>query len=225
MTRPEPCSWRFAHYQACLEYALELGYTFSTFSEYEPGRDHLTVILRHDVDCSLERALHMARIEHRLGIRATYFVRVHAPTYNPFSFTAYTVWRELAGQGHELGLHYEVADMHALTGEHPVRLFLRAKGLLELVLDRPVVSAAQHGDFTRVTPDPLDHFFTRVPPELVGIANHTFEDRFFREMKYISDSGGHWREGCMCGHLGRHKRLQILCHPCWWFERHYHLIP
>lgn len=35
-------------------------------------------------------------------------------------------------------------------------------------------------------------------------------------LKYISDSGRNWREGCMCEHIGKHNKLHILVHPIWW---------
>ena len=35
-------------------------------------------------------------------------------------------------------------------------------------------------------------------------------------VKYISDSGRNWREGCMCQHIGKHSQLRISTHPEWW---------
>ncbi|MDH3361128.1 MAG: hypothetical protein OEL51_02070, partial [Nitrosopumilus sp.] len=37
-----------------------------------------------------------------------------------------------------------------------------------------------------------------------------------KQTKYISDSGRYWREGCMCKHINKHEKLQILTHPIWW---------
>jgi hypothetical protein len=36
--------------------------------------------------------------------------------------------------------------------------------------------------------------------------------------KYLSDSNGRWREGCVCGHLEEYERLCVLTHGWWWFE-------
>ena len=44
-------------------------------------------------------------------------------------------------------------------------------------------------------------------------------------MKYISDSGivplsgqGRWREGCMCKHINKHNKMQVLIHPIFWYK-------
>lgn len=218
------CSWQFAHYRECLSAAHSLGYELTTFRDYHRNsRKKKLIILRHDIDFSVPRALEFAKIERDLGIEATYFVRLHSPAYNPFEYKAYLILKEIQQMGHELGLHFEVFDFQAATGEDLIDIFRREKGALENILGVTLVSAAQHGDYTRVGPDYSHHFFTQVNPKQVGIKYHTFDDRFFRQMKYISDSSGHWREGCMCQHIGKHPRMQILTHPCWWFHKHYHV--
>ncbi|MDH3361889.1 MAG: hypothetical protein OEL51_06010, partial [Nitrosopumilus sp.] len=40
-----------------------------------------------------------------------------------------------------------------------------------------------------------------------------------KQTKYISDSGRYWREGCMCKHINKHEKLQILTHPIWWVNK------
>jgi len=218
------CSWKFAHYRECLVAARSLGYVFTTFRDFpQHEQADKLIILRHDIDFSVPRALEFAKIEKALGIKAAYFVRLHSPAYNPFEYKAYLILKKIQGMGHELGLHFEVFDFQAATGEDLVDIFRREKQVLENILGTPVVSAAQHGDYTRIGPDYSRHFFTQVEPEEMGIKYQTFDDRFFWEMKYISDSSGRWREGCMCRHIGRHRRLQILTHPCWWFHKHYHV--
>jgi hypothetical protein len=55
--------------------------------------------------------------------------------------------------------------------------------------------------------------------EKPGNLNDAYDSRFFKEIKYISDSGQYWREGCMCHHVGVDDRMQILVHPEWWGEK------
>jgi hypothetical protein len=52
-----------------------------------------------------------------------------------------------------------------------------------------------------------------------GFRYEAYTPRFMKGFKYLSDSNGKWREGCICGHLGRHDRLCVLIHGWWWFER------
>jgi len=52
---------------------LKQKYKIVPFCEVSKEDDSF-LILRHDVDASLEAALKMARVEKNLGIRSTYFV-------------------------------------------------------------------------------------------------------------------------------------------------------
>ena len=73
------CAFDLAHYRELLDAAKAGGYRFATFeAEPQPG----DVLLRHDVDLSLEAALELARLEQRAGARATYFLMTESVFYN-----------------------------------------------------------------------------------------------------------------------------------------------
>lgn len=218
------CSFKLSHYKDVFKQALELGYKISAFKDYTKiNKFKKIIILRHDIDFNIERALEMAKIENNLGVKATYFVRLHAKDYNPFEFKAYTILREILKMGHEIGLHSEALDVSHITKENPVEIFKREKEILEGIFNIEIASAAQHGDFTGISRDYKNYFFTKYKKEDLGILNQPFEERFFKSMKYISDSFGSWREGCMCRHIGRVEKLQISVHPNYWFHKYYHL--
>lgn len=63
-------------------------------------KPHAFVLLRHDVDARPDNALRMARLEHSLGIRGTYYFRM-PHTFDP------PIIKEIAALGHEIGYHYE----------------------------------------------------------------------------------------------------------------------
>ena len=65
------CTLDLAHYRGLLESARTAGYDWASFDRH-PRRGDL--FLRHDVRISLEAALEMARVEHELGVRATYLL-------------------------------------------------------------------------------------------------------------------------------------------------------
>ncbi len=65
----------------------------------------MIVFLRHDVDLSLEAALEMARLEHELGVRATYFLMTESGFYNLDSHVGLYAQRQLRQWGHAVGLH------------------------------------------------------------------------------------------------------------------------
>lgn len=47
------------------------------------------LINRVDIDFSVKKAVKLGKIFNDLGIKATFFIRLHAPEYNPFSFENY----------------------------------------------------------------------------------------------------------------------------------------
>jgi hypothetical protein len=158
--------------------------------------------MRHDIDLSIDNCLTFARLEHELGIAATYFVRVHARLYNPFEFHTYRKLREIESLGHELALHYE-PGYAAAVGEDETRMVRREKAILEAVLDHPVVSASAH------LPGKSGKTVTEANASSFELRYEAYSDHFMKGFKYLSDSNGKWREGCVCGHLGEYDRLCV----------------
>ena len=70
---------------------------------------HAFVILRHDVDARPQNSLRLARLEHTLGIRGTYYFRI-PHTFQP------SIIQEIASLGHEIGYHYETLATIAKEG-------------------------------------------------------------------------------------------------------------
>jgi hypothetical protein len=73
------CEFSLAHYRELLEAAKGGGYRFAGFDR-PPGRGDL--ILRHDVDLSLEAAVAMAEIEAEAGAWSTWFLMTRSNFYN-----------------------------------------------------------------------------------------------------------------------------------------------
>ena len=66
------------------------------------------VILRHDVDVSLEDAHYMAFIEYLNGVKAKYYIRFDCDYYNPYTKQNKQRLNQINSYGHETGLHIEV---------------------------------------------------------------------------------------------------------------------
>ena len=96
------CDFGLRHYEELLEAAREGGYRFAGFDR-EPGDGDL--LLRHDVDLSLEAALDVAHLEYELGVRATYFLMTESVFYNLASPVGEAALAELRALGHAVGLH------------------------------------------------------------------------------------------------------------------------
>ncbi len=96
------CAFDRMHYRELLDAAKAGGYRWATFeAEPQPG----DVLLRHDVDLSLEAALELARLEQEAGARATYFLMTESVFYNLDSALGRETLRELRSLGHAVGIH------------------------------------------------------------------------------------------------------------------------
>ena len=75
-----------------LNLAKQNGYQFITCAEFVKEKKSLnskTIVHRVDIDASPKKAERLCYIFESLGIKATFFVRLHAAEYNPFSFENY----------------------------------------------------------------------------------------------------------------------------------------
>jgi hypothetical protein len=96
------CSFALDHYREILEAAMRGGYTFAFFDRpFDAG----TVLLRHDVDLSLDAALAVAELEAEAGASATYFLMTRSEFYNLDSPSGAAALRRLRTLGHRVGLH------------------------------------------------------------------------------------------------------------------------
>jgi hypothetical protein len=96
------CRFDLDHYRDLLEAAQAGGYRFAFFDQPpEAG----TVILRHDVDLSLDAALTMAELESEAGATATYFLMTRSEFYNLRSPSGEDAIEHLRRLGHRVGLH------------------------------------------------------------------------------------------------------------------------
>jgi hypothetical protein len=73
------CTFSLGHYRELLDAAKTGGYRFAGFDEQpQPG----DLILRHDVDLSLEAAVAMAEVEAEAGAWSTWFMMTRSVFYN-----------------------------------------------------------------------------------------------------------------------------------------------
>jgi hypothetical protein len=96
------CPFDLPHYGELLDAARSGGYRFAFFDRApEPG----DVLLRHDVDMSLEAALTMAELEAEDGVASTYFLMTQSDFYNLDSRAGRVAVARLRELGHRIGLH------------------------------------------------------------------------------------------------------------------------
>ncbi len=96
------CSFDLGHYGELLQAAKDGGYRFAFFEEKPRVGD---VLLRHDVDLSLEAAVRMAELEAEASAQATYFLMTESVFYNLASAEGEHALGRLRELGHRVGLH------------------------------------------------------------------------------------------------------------------------
>jgi hypothetical protein len=171
------------------------------------------LILRHDVDVSLKRAIRMAEIEYDFGIRATYMVMTTSPLYRVEDVTSRNTLLKLIDRGHEVGLHFDFENEAHVNNPQisSVEAMIYADSVrLENIVGLPIRSISFH------RPQKL---FVRGPSMLSGRVNASSKELM---EWYLSDSKGCWREGePLPKLLGPDKPLlQLLIHPIWWGDEH-----
>jgi hypothetical protein len=100
--RRDGCGFTLDHYGELLEAARAGGYRFAAF-EGPPREGDL--LLRHDVDLSLDAALRLAELESEHGAAATYFLMHRSVFYNLASEEGERAIARLRELGHRLGHH------------------------------------------------------------------------------------------------------------------------
>ncbi|HEX3290691.1 MAG TPA: hypothetical protein VHR46_04800 [Gaiella sp.] len=96
------CAFDVRHYAELLEAARDGGYRFAGFDAPPRAGD---VLLRHDVDLSLDAALRLAELEARHDAPATYFLMTASVFYNLASAEGTHAIARLRALGHRVGLH------------------------------------------------------------------------------------------------------------------------
>jgi hypothetical protein len=96
------CAFDLDHYRELLDAARAGGYRFAHFDQ-PPRRGDL--LLRHDVDLSLDAAMTLAELEEEEGASATYFLMTESVFYNLASSEGARTVVRLRELGHRVGLH------------------------------------------------------------------------------------------------------------------------
>ncbi len=139
-------------------------------------------VLRHDVDRFAYTALALARIEHSLGLTATYYFRVPS-TFRP------RIISEIRDLGHEIGLHYEVLDK--ARGDIILARHYLVDDLKRLREIAPVETVAMHGN--PLTPFDNRDIWKQLELSEFGLIGEAYLSVDFNQIDYFSDTGRTWK--------------------------------
>jgi len=205
-------NFTFNHYKDTLHLALSKKYKFLKCEQYNLIKEYdKVIIMRHDIDFSLDNALKFAQIENELGIFSTYFIRLHSKYYNSLEYNSYNIIKSIQDLGHEIGLHQE--PDFSLLSPNPNKYLKQEIKAFNLLFQTQIKGISTHEPLRtgiQVTPLNISEF---------NLEYESYFPMFTQQMKYISDSGARWREGDMFEWIKKDKdKLYILTHPFWWYN-------
>ena len=218
--------------------AIDMGYKIVTCADYCRNKKEYTsgsekiIVNRIDVDASVKKLDRIIQIFDGLGIHGSFFLRLHADEYNPFSFESYRIIKKLVGTGHEIGYHSEIVDQAAIWDESAEDCLKRDIDIINRMYGIKIEGVASHGGRTGL--NNLD-FWQGIDAEKYGLAYEAYDknEKFnlFAESFYISDSEWtRWKcydKGKLVTAnnktfgehlLDEHKLIYLLIHPDTYFE-------
>ena len=201
-------NFTYADYQRIIRSLQEHGYTVSSY--YDWKNYSRCVILRHDIDNDIEKAVKLAKIEQDLGVCSTYFVLVSSDFYNIFSAKNEKLLHEILACRHHIGLHFdEVRYPGIKTPEEAREKIVKEAELLSIACGSKIDIVSMHRPSKMMLEADL-----KIP----GMIN-SYGQEFFKDFKYISDSRRRWREPVEeIVSNGNYERLHILTHAIWYNE-------
>ena len=158
-------------------------YEIVTYVEYCKGcRADKLVVMRHDVDRSVERARRLAEVELEVGVKASYYFRDKFINENSDDI------RYIESLGHEEGYHYEDLVMEKGDVDKAYARFMRNIEKMRQVAD--VRTITMHGA-------PTSRFDSKkmwrvCDYKKLGLIGEPQFDVDWNDMFYLTDTGRSW---------------------------------
>ena len=179
------------------------------------------IIMRHDVEFSMERAYALSQVESELGFCSTYFVQITNNSYNALSKKSVDMMRDMAYRGHTIGLHYHLnGQTDALAVRDGVRDQLR-------IMSEMIGMKIDTYSFHRPTKD-VYYYNIRIPETINAYSSEFFtyaenvDENTMVDVKYIADSKHRWNYGYPDKvTIEKFPKIQLLIHPFSWTEDGY----
>lgn len=184
------------------------------------GRNEF-LIMRHDVEFSLERAYNLSLVESDMGFTSTYFVQITNNSYNALSKRSIDMMRDMAARGHTIGLHYHLnGQTEAVAVRDGVRDQLR-------IMSEMVGLHIDTYSFHRPTKEVyyykicIDGAYNAYGSEFFTYAENVDENTEL-DVKYLADSKHRWNYGYPDYEtFMKYPKVQLLLHPFSWSEEGY----
>lgn len=202
----------YASYLDMIGLLKECGYAITDYRYRETvSEGEKCVILRHDIDYDVDKALKLAELEGANGVKSTYFVLLTSSLYNVFDRTTSEKLKKIRMMGHDIGLHYDEVRYPDAAGD--------ATAVVKTIqAEAAVLSDALETDIGCVSMHRPSKAILEADILIPGMIN-SYGKEFFNDFKYLSDSRKRWREPAKdIIKSGTFQRLHILTHAFWYDE-------
>ena len=161
---------------------VDSGYSFVTVNNCYVTDKPKVAVLRHDVEARYENALEFAKIQHKYGIKGTYYFRILDKCFKP------DIVKEIAAMGHEAGYHYD--DLAKCKGDLNCAIKRFEKNLKLLNDITPIRTICMDGS-------PLSKYdnkelWKKYNYKDFGIESEPYFDIDFKDILYLTDTGRMW---------------------------------
>lgn len=206
MNQYNPSEFTLDSYKQLLQLAKSR-FPFANFLDFKTKDNFL--LLRHDIDFSLIKALEIAQLEHQYNIQSTFFIHLHNDFYNALDLQSLKLVKEIIKLGHFIGLHFDIHYYDIKLQEDLVHWLEFEKSIMEMVFNTEINVFSFHN---------TNEYTMSFEEEEYGGMINTYSTYFKENVSYCSDSNGYWRFQKLQDVLVDPKvsKLQVLIHPGWW---------
>lgn len=185
--------------------------SYNDYFENKTSEVGNSIIWRHDIDISVNRALRLAEIEAEEGVKSIFFVLFSSTFYNVFEKDIVGKLKQILSLGHEIGIHLDMDMYSSVPDGNKLEMDLNfLSSNIKYLLD---VSPSCFS-FHNPTPEIISTF----TENYIGKYMNAYSKRIIDNVAYCSDSNGYWRYQSIDEFLDRtdYKVACVLTHPVWW---------
>lgn len=198
------------HYNKLLKLAVN-NYIIADYSSIPWGKKF--ILWRHDIDFSLNRGLRLAKLETKIGVKATYFINPHSEFYNIAETSQAKIIKKIINLGHNIGLHFDAAFYDKIGKNNIDNIIEQESNYIDWLFGQKPVAFSFH--------NPTSEHLLFEEDSYGGLIN-CYAKSFKKNIDYCSDSNGYWRFRRLYDVLkntSTKQPLQVLTHPGWWQEK------
>ena len=160
-----------------------MDFTVEKYKELVEGlKEHKSFAIRHDVDLRPEYSLRIAQMEAEMGVKAIYYFRTVAESYDE------GIIRKIVSLGHQAGYHYECLTTCNGDMEAAYEDFCRNLEKLRKVV--PITTACAHGSPRSRWNS--QNIWNQHDIHSIGIEYEPMLDTDFSNTLYLTDTGRRW---------------------------------